>query len=439
MDEHVSDERMLNFLRKQLHSDKFFKKAARLNTLRNCSVRLIHAPAYKAGAFIISNGEQAKLWGVQRCKSSWACPVCSASKMARYAADIAAAIDALEKQGQYGFMITFCVPHLMKYTCKQVYDILTKTWERFTHHGNGKSESNPKDIFGHFARNMQCEHRIRVCEFTWGKNGWHPHFHCIFFVPKHKLQDVAKYQKEFTKRWLEIAKQMTSQVLCTSYGKDDAKAEAERLFANISQPDVGAVISLDDKGKVRRCLSSDYICGWGADRELTGNYRKKASNEGHYTPHQLLEIAYEANQLGNYEDRDKFLNLYIDYANVTLGKYRVRLSKNLRAIIETHKHSLEYIEVLKKKATEKGATRRPWYLVCWFTEEQWFRICTSKDNLIPIILELAANSDVTTARQKITNLLLHYAVDIRTNPKHKHEDLIVGKLFNHERDEALTA
>lgn len=425
MDEHVSDERLLAFYKRQLGLPRFRYAAKKLHSQAFCAVRQIQAPGYAPATFIIANDERATVWGVQRCKSPWACPVCSAKRMSKYAADIAVALDAMAKRGKHAFMITFCVPHLKKYTCEEVFKILEATWLRFVHHANGLGKMGKSDVFGKFVRAINCKERIRVGEFTWGKNGWHPHYHCLFFCDADKLQAAGDWQDALRERWLHIAKQMTARVLGNRMGEETAKAEAERLFANISQPDLGAFISRNVDGTVRRALSADYICGWGADKELTGNIRKEATAEGHYTPHQLLKIAYELDSLGNHEEATEYTKLYVEYAMATHRRYRVRVSPALNKIIKAWKQTEQYIAYLKKKDTETRTQEGNWRLVCWFRPEQWLQICNL--SLLPAILDRAREQN---GRELIEQLLLRHHIDITRNGEHPHAAHVIGKLFN---------
>lgn len=425
----MSDSRLQAFYKRKLHESQYAYAAKILESQVYCGVRAIKAVGVAPAIFILKNDKQVITFGSQRCKSPWSCPVCSAKKMSDAASKIATAIDALESQGQVAFMITFSIPHLMKYTCKEVYEALANTWLRFVHHANGKGKRTQGDAFSEFVKAIQCEHRIRVGEFTWGKNGWHPHFHCLFFCPKDKLRDVAKWQDRLTERWLYLAKMMTKRALQKygNYTKDEAYQEVERLYKNISEKDEGAFISKDANGNAARARSSQYICGWGADRELTGNIRKKATAEGHYTPHQLLEIAFEFDKLNNREESDKYMRIYLDYALATFKKYRMRLSPKINAIIKEWRKTHEYIKSLKKKVIERQETVGRWELVCWFKPEQWLQICLSSSNLIPTILELAREIN---GKELITQLLLKHEIDITRNGHHHLEEFLLSKVFN---------
>lgn len=456
MEEHIHDEKLLGFYKRKLQESKFAFAAKVLNSQIYCGSRVITAPGAKPAAFLMKNDDdEVKYWGIQRCKSPWSCPVCSARQMSIVAGKIADLIDAMEHNGKVGIMITFSIPHLRKYTCNQIYYALEQTWKRFVHHGNGKGKNGEADPFGKFCNAMNCKHRIRVCEFTFGKNGWHPHFHCIFFIDRNKLKEAAQWQDKLTERWLYVAKQMTikslsqttplrikfaacqnrlrsvgSQFAATSrerqpsYSREAAIAEVERLYANITEPNEGAFISKDENGVARKVCSSEYICGWGADKELTGNIRKKATHEGHYTPHQLLEMAFNAYQAGEYSECDEYFSSYVDYAVTVYQKYRMRLSPELNLILKKWRLTHKYTETLKKKAIERTEASR-WRVLCWFDRSQWLQICML--NLRADILELARKAN---GRELIEQLLLRHQIDITRNGAHELQEFIENEIFN---------
>lgn len=443
MYEEVSDYALQNFLKQKMHEEEFAYTKP-LNSLKFCCVRVIRAPMHKPSVLIISNGKEAKIWGVQSCKSPWSCPVCSARRMSQEAGRIASAIDALEAQNQWAFMITFGVPHLKTFTFKQTYQILQETWHNFT--AQGRSQSQIYNTFAKFNIEFNCTHRIRVGESTYGPNGHHPHYHCLFFVDKDKFQKVLKWQDRFSKVWFEATRRSMIRVF---------KREAKRLgiteeemakklrypypteektikefvdnFLDKSEHVVKGMptpfISVNENGQVVRQRSSQYICGWGADKELTGNFRKEATHAGHMTPHQILTRAYELNRTDK-EESNRLMHIYFEYALGTFKKYRVRFSKGLGTIVNKWRLTEAYTEAIKKKLAESTNTTR-WKIVCWFTPEQWFSICHLY--LQDEILKLAR---APNGYDKICALLLKFSIDIRENGTFDELEFLENEIIN---------
>lgn len=416
MNVEISDYRLQGYYKRKLQTNQY-AYAKKLKAQKYCGATIIKQPGVMPAVFVVANDKEAKVWGVHFCDSAWSCPVCSGVRMAKEATRIACAIDALDKHyNEHGFMITFSVPHYHNFTCKQVYEILKETWKNFAKQANSKKSFTKYDTFMSFNNEFNCTHRIRVCEFTWGHYGWHPHFHCLFFVPKHKLQKVKNWQEALSERWFYLAKKATIKILTRDKYCDDVKSFVEKFYARCehnSMNKLDAVISLDEKGNVKRATSSEYICGWGADKELTGNVRKEASHEGHMTPHQILLKAYELDNFGktcNNEEADKYFSLYIEYALATFKTYRIRMSPSITHIIEDWKKTNDYIEVCKKKLADLHKKQGKRRIVVWFKELQWYQICLS--NLVAEILELAV---LTNGKQLIEQLLLEHQIDITRN------------------------
>lgn len=393
MDE-ISDHALLNLLKRKIAKNPGDIK--RMRSTLYCGSRVLNpGKGYEPGVFVLANNETARFWGTITCKNPWICPVCSARQMSKYATDVAVAIDALKERGQAAFMITFTVPHTNGMPCDETTEILFQTWSAFHVRGNHnlKTKWNATDPFATFCQTFNCIHRIRVGEFTWGKHGWHPHFHCLFFVDADKLDLVKGWADTLNERWLELAKRKTIQVWTKRYhNKKKCTKRAEIMFAKADKVgSKGAYISVDKKGNVIRQESSMYICGWGADKEITGNYKMKATGEGHLTPTQILQNAQAAE---DDETEDRWLNLYMEFARTIKLVNRRRISfgnSGLRKIIDEYKLSEGYQETIKKKFTQKAANVGKWRIVCWFSESQWLKICLldRQLNIKHTILQLA--------------------------------------------------
>lgn len=421
MNEEREDYVLQNYYKRKLRLDRYAYAAKILNSQVWCAVRTIKAPMHTPSVIVLANDRQAKFWGVQTCKSPWSCPVCSARRMAKEATRVACAIDALKKRHLAGFMITFSVPHYHDFTCRQVYDILRETWRQFAHQAKSKAASVQHDVFAQFNNEFNCKYRIRVGEFTWGHYGWHPHYHCLFFVDEPRLQDVLDWQDRLSDRWIKLAKKATVKILTRDKYCDNVPKFVDTFYRKTQHARIGktdAYISRDKNGKVLRANSSHYICGWGADKELTGNVRKEASHEGHYTPYQLLNKAYELdNPSLDDPEADKYFKLYVDFAVATFRSYRVRMSPELKKIVNAWQLTNEYIQTYKKKLAEQNKNIGRWKIVCWFKEQQWHDIC--RLHLDPEIIILAKQ---TNGKEKIEQFLLEHQIDITQNGLHPDQE-----------------
>lgn len=429
MNEEISNTKLLKIVRQKISKNPH--DVVLMKSILYCGSQLIRPQGMKPAVYVLTNDADARIFGTTSCKNSWVCPVCSARTMSKYAAEIACAIDALKTwHNQVACMITFTVPHTSGMSCQETTEILFNAWKDFVIHGNKKSnvkyyanenaedkfkhgkkkslktsDKKINDVFASFCEEFNCTHRVRVGEYTWGSHGWHPHFHCLFWVDTDKLQQVKKWQDRLNKRWYELAKRHTIRIWNKLY-PDNRQNNVTRANIMYDKADKdnshGIYISVDKQGKVIEQKSSQYICGWGADKELTGNYQKKASNPNHMTPTQLLEKYQETHD-------EKWLNIFMEMARTTRIKKRRRVmfstQSGIKKIILKWKQTHTYLETLKKKVSEQAANRGVWKVVYWFNEQQWLHIYfhPTNHNLVEQILERARLPD---PQQQITQLLI---------------------------------
>ena len=405
--------------------------------------RVVTLSPSKNGVYLLSNSKHTKAVGTIYCKSLWGCPVCEPYKMSKKAAIIACGIEALKTQGQVPIHITFTVPHHTKYfTCDQVSEILKKTWQTFIKDGmitNKKNSrkrstnSKQKDIYklsnpiNKFRSTFNSKFYVRVYEYTWGQNGWHPHIHSLFWVDKNKLNKVLDFEKELLIRWRELAFKFTCSIT-KKYIKDPKKFEdfKESLtyayeaddFKNMIRYNMGLHIS-QENGVVRAQDSSIYICGWGADKEVTGNIQRKASKSGHYTPYQMLLEAAKYDK-----DSDEFktwMNRYLEFfvAAKTFLARRVNFgcATEFMKIINNWKTTNDYIQVFKKKLQDAMDQKTKWYAVYWFSQLQWNLLVQKK--LLPYIMTVAI---LPNAKLIIDTVLEQY--DIKRTESIPHSDYL---------------
>lgn len=374
--DNVKDYRAQKALKKFINSSS---KSFVLRTLANCGN--VSSSAI-SGMSIIANHRHSRVVGAKMCGNSWACPVCTAIKMSRCAARIAAAIDALQETHN-AIMITFTIFHSKNDSCQQAFDLLYNTWVRFTKR-NLKERTGG---LGTFMTDCEIRHRVRVGEVTFTENGWHPHFHCLFWVPKKHFNKVLSYEQKLRDDWRRCEQIEMKKIY--GYAKYNAFYESEKLHGEAA---AGVFISKCNGQPVIQ-KSSDYLCGWGADKELTGNYLKEATCTTSRTPYQLLNDAMNGDQTA--------IQLYLEFAEYIILHKRRRFdfgrASGLRQIIQQQINSAGYKEVMKKKRTQYRADAGEWRLVIWFSSAQWSEICRIDNNLdfslIALLMCLAKYND----------------------------------------------
>lgn len=405
----ILDYRLQHWLRSKIDT----LPASQQFQLRNLA-RCMHTPipqkGVKEGVYLLRNdNSDVRYFGMATCKNTWACPHCAAVRMKEYEAKIAAAIDALEKT-HYGIMITFTIPHIAKQTCREVTDLLYSTWRSalancFRQRNSKKGTLRFMTPFNKFMVTHGVKHYVRACEYTWGKNGWHPHFHCIFFLDPSTITDVLSFENDLNAAWNSHFERQLNKL----FGDKYSDTMRERLLKSIRNKECkSVVISRQSDNKPLKVTSSAYVAGWTTDRELTGNVQKKASHEGHYTPHQILELAADGNEA--------FADLYIEFCLQVTRKpvhHRVNFSKTgLTAIAQNKINQEGYISVLKKKR-ELGQ----WKVVAFFDKQQWYSLFSVQN---------AIENCAIMAKYNLLDLLSDYVLLITGKP-------LVSQLpiFNH--------
>ena len=403
------------------------KKALKKKISENLRLKVVLKSVYLCGSkvpkinsvsavAVVKNKKQAKFMGVSSCKSPWCCPVCTARKMAKYAAKISCALDALKRKGFKAAMFTFTIPHTADFSCEESTEILYAAWKAFTVHGNKILKASRNDIFAKFAESTNHSHRVRVAEYTHGEKGWHPHFHCLFWFPADKFDKVLDWEEKLNQRWLELTKRYTIRILARrpEYTKKNSSCvgtsqtnssvvvdnvptiqdgfsklvtRVEIMYNNLNKGSNGLWISKTKEGSIIEQNSSNYLCGWGGDKEITGNVTEKATHAGHKTWQQILDAAIAGDE--------KSWSLFFEYATAT-RKYRhtrvnFSVHSGLCQIIAEYQNSEGYKIYLKKKNTEYRQEVGIWKTVCFFNMSQWLCIC--ERDLEPEILRLAMLED----------------------------------------------
>lgn len=366
--------------------------------------------------FLLSNGKSSLFFGQVTCKNSFACPCCSARIMAKTRTDIACCLDSL-KEDYYAFMVTFALPHLKFMSCKETTDILYDTW-RSCFINKNKNRKNPDGSFrptspiNSWYHDNEITYNVRVSEYTWGENGWNPHFHVLFWVPRKYSEQVYQMETEIEKYWIKTAERKTKEY----WQKNNLHGDSENQAKLLQQVFWARSAGYSVKFSKYEAKSSDYICGWGADSELTGNYQKQASHENHYTPYQILEKAANGDE--------EFAQLYREFMlNVTRKPVhrRKEFSKGLLQIAIKFKNTKAFKEVIKKKDAQKTE----WKVVWWFSAEQWRELCDLNYNspILSNILWLAAHHPLL-----LSEYLSVYGISA---PKYQHLwQESVEKVFN---------
>jgi hypothetical protein len=172
---------------------------------------------------------------------------------------------------------------------------------------------------------------ITATENTWGfDNGWHVHFHEIFFVGA--AVDLEEVESRFYQLWHK-------------------SLDREGLDCSRDHG-VEVLYGADKVGK--------YITKWGLDNELTSIH--KAAKKGHFTPFQLLALYREGHEWAG--------GLFQSHADATKGKTSLRWSRGLRDDMGLGR------ELTDEELAEAGAGDDS-HLMVRFTRSEWNQLLYS--------------------------------------------------------------
>ena len=258
-----------------------------------------------------SSKKKGRFAGLARSNSIWLDAVEAPKRLYRYRLRIQNCIDWTYKQDYVPIMMTLTIYHQW-HDLRNLLEILTKAWNEFT--ANDKKRRGIwNDIVKGWIRRLEITINDGTEEVTSNK-GWHPHFHTILLIPKHRLQELSDAEQEWRDAWVKA--------VCKYFEKVEGEVIGEGYVNALRRH--GLLFSRDRKGNLRPVKDSKYmakIMGYdnaavfGGDTELTTNTLKDSK-----TPFDLLLFPeLSANNI----------DLFCEYALATKGVQAFRFSKDL--------------------------------------------------------------------------------------------------------------
>jgi hypothetical protein len=128
-------------------------------------------------------GTQAGYAGIATCGSVWCCPSCAAKIAAHRAEDLAHVMRKVLDRGGSASLMTFTVRHFKRMSLAQLWDAISKAWNRVT---SGKSWLRDQAAGGMLGW-------VKAVEVTWGYgHGWHPHIHVLVCWRDQISEEIAR-------------------------------------------------------------------------------------------------------------------------------------------------------------------------------------------------------------------------------------------------------
>ena len=224
--------------------------------------------------------------GRQMCGLRWVCPICTAKRAEIDRQSVNDGMASVRKRKDvFAVMLTMTTRHKRS---EDAHSVLM---------GVLSAEQGIKDLGAWRRLRRDILGYARVLEWTFGRNGHHPHFHTILLVEA-ESQAAAMAKVETLKApymgQLEKA------------GRDGTSASAWKRSFHVQ--DASA--------------AENYITTWGAAEELTGAQKKEAAGEG-LTPWQLLRLSRTAHATENRSaesERAKYGAIWREIVKVTQGR-----------------------------------------------------------------------------------------------------------------------
>lgn len=230
------------------------------------------------------------------CGSVWACPICASKIQERRREEISQALEWAQENNLMAVMVTLTFPH---YEFQTVDDLLVRQSAALKYLRSGKSFQNFKEKVG-------MKGFIRSLEVTYGRNGWHPHTHELWFIDP--SIDKEGFEAYINNRW---EKACDKQGLIPRGKLKAFRAQAVNYHWNAKDSDYLA--KQDSKKNF-----------WGADREMALSSYKRSHKTIH--PFELVQFV----EMGYEKAGDKFL----EYIKAMKGKAQLYWSQGLKDLVE---------------------------------------------------------------------------------------------------------
>lgn len=246
--------------------------------------------------------------GVQRCASSWSCPVCSPKLAESRAGEVDQGVSRHLAGGGLAYFVTSTARHKAGTHLVDVLDLVQLAYRSTMQSRWAKRKlerrstvdgvvvdrwfvPGPAALVGYVGQ-------IRAVEITHGKNGWHPHVHTVF------LFDGSAPAEECEAWLFELGLVWSKQL--------------ERRGGSCGDRgwDVRPVVDSEGIANYLTKIES----GWGVGLELAGANRKTSKGT---TPWAFLDKAEGGDQYA--------LMMWKIYETATLGRQSLRWSQGLKA------------------------------------------------------------------------------------------------------------
>ena len=235
--------------------------------------------------------EQAHYSNVQRCGSVWTCPICSAQisegrrQELKQAMEYWQGLNGAQEVGGIVLLLTLTNPHHHGDNLEQQLGGQKKALKYFW------SDRKPKEMFKALGK----VGHITATEVTYGKNGWHPHYHILLFF---KGAINTKELRDFIATvWQNCCEKAGLKIPSIEHGCDLREGK----------------------------YADKYVSKWGLADEVTKGHIKKGKEDS-VTPWDLLKQSEAGCEKSGY--------LFQVFAQAFKGKRQLNWSNGLKKLLK---------------------------------------------------------------------------------------------------------
>ena len=229
--------------------------------------------------------------GLMMCGSVWNCPVCNRAISSHRRDELVTALAKAKDLGWKVHLVTLTVPHGMGDDLKVINDLQRDAIKMLSQGRNAISQSlklSGQNLFGF----------VRAKEVTYGRNGFHPHFHLLVFT-----DSTTEFLKElYTSAWTKAC-----------------------VFSGLGRPSDLYGVDVREGND-----AAEYVSKWGLEWEMTTGHTKN-SRKG-LTPYQLLHVYNEGGFQSEYltVSKKQAAFLFKNFTESMKGQRQLHWSSGLR-------------------------------------------------------------------------------------------------------------
>lgn len=323
--------------------------------------------------------------GLMLCKDAWGCPVCARRITERRKNGLSLLLNShVDKYGQNTVSATlFTIPHGLGDDLDDILTRMHKAWRWMTMNKSYK----------HLMKTHGLRGSVRGLEVTYGKNGFHPHFHALHFFDRsiknfthfQNREDILFIRNELFKIWSKALmivdfKAPDRQAFgCVAIATDKKSLQdvADYFGKGIDDINVKDINVFLQKHKDTVREAAGIKQRWGIESELT-KWHVKSGGEWRYSMLDFLRGYALSDLQGNIENRDIFKNLWLTYRRGFKGR---------RQLYTYHKDfKIKELELSDAELSDLENTEDK-QVVLSMTFHQWVTVlrCNARSALLRVI------------------------------------------------------